>query len=309
MSTALGIPESRVAIAVHGKSFAFASLLLPRRGADDAAVVYAFCRRADDAVDLVPPRAQGAAVAALQVELDSIYAGDAQPDPVLAAFQRVVRERGIPRQYPAELLAGMGMDADGVPYESLEALLGYCFRVAGTVGLMMSHVFSVSTDRALAHAAHLGMAMQLTNVARDVREDWERGRLYLPDELLARHGAPGLRERLGGPFPADAGDAVARATCELLRRAEPYYRSGDRGVPLLPTRPALAVQTARLVYSDIGRIVLRRGGDPCAPRAVVPLSRKVMLGGVACVRALAARRPFKPVELSHAVGFRDVVSV
>ncbi len=105
----------------------------------------------------------------------SCTAGRSQADTTLDAFQQVVFERKIPIEYPSELLAGMAMDAEGVHYETLSDLLRYCYRVAGTVGLMMCHVLGVKDDRALIHAAHLGMAMQLTNVCRDVIEDWERG--------------------------------------------------------------------------------------------------------------------------------------
>src|SRR5690606_24146896 len=103
-------------------------------------------------------------------------------------FAAIMRERGIPRRYPAELLAGLAMDAAGHRYEDAADLRLYCFRVAGVVGLMMSHVMGLADERALADAARLGIAMQLTNICRDVREDWARGRLYLPRALLERAG-------------------------------------------------------------------------------------------------------------------------
>jgi phytoene synthase len=140
---------------------------------------------------------------------------------------------------------------------------------------MMCHVMGVRRGEALVHAAHLGIAMQLTNVARDVRDDWERGRLYLPDEILARHGAGGLARKLGGPFPTAHRAAVAAATADLLVAADEYYRSGDRGMSALSLRSALAVRTARRVYSRIGDVIRARRCDPLAERAVVSKAAKL----------------------------------
>jgi phytoene synthase len=305
----VAVAESRAIIAHHSKSFALASRLLPAEGRDDASIVYAWCRRADDAVDLVPAADQPHAVARLYDELCGIYDGEAKADPMLARFQAIVRARRIPRAYPAELLAGMDMDAVGTVYGSYATLLSYCFRVAGTVGLMMSHVMGVRQKAALRHAAHLGMAMQLTNICRDVAEDWQRGRLYLPDDLLRAAGAVHLRRRLGEPqLPDDARAPVARVTRELLQRAEEFYRSGDVGLPYLSWRSAVAVGTARLVYADIGRVILAQGADPLAPRAVVSKARKWMLALRALV-STRAPRSFAPARLEGELGFCDVVPV
>jgi phytoene synthase len=202
----------------------------------------------------------------------------------------------------------MEMDAACTVYGSYATLLSYCYRVAGTVGLMMSHVMGVRQAGALRHAAHLGMGMQLTNICRDVGEDWERGRLYLPSDLLAAAGAPSLRSFLGQPLPVSARGAIAAVTKELLRRAEALYRSGDEGIPYLSWRSAIAVRTARLVYADIGRVILAQRADPFAPRAVVGKGRKLALA----VRAfLRTRVPlsFEPARLERSVGFCDVVPV
>jgi phytoene synthase len=300
----------RASIATNSKSFALASRLLPGSLKDEAAVVYAFCRRADDAIDLVPASQQSAALSRLRRELDSVYAGEAQPDLVLAAFQQVVRERNLPAEYPEELLAGMEMDATGARYADYDTLLLYCYRVAGTVGLMMSHVFGVRDASALRHAAHLGMAMQLTNVCRDVLEDWERDRLYLPADLLEAAGATDLAGSLGAPFPQTARAPVSRVMAELLSRADSLYESGDRGIPMLSLRTAIGVGTARLVYSDIGRVLLARGADPLAPRAVVSTARKLSLAVRAVGRALhVASGRFEPARLAEVLSYHDVVPV
>lgn len=282
----------RQTIAAHSRSFALASRVLPPWCRDRAAVVYTWCRRADDAVDLAPAAAQPEALARLRAELDDVYAGRAQPDIAMAAFQAVVTECRLPRGYPEELLAGMEMDVQGQRYEHMNTLLRYCYRVAGTVGLMMSHVMGVAHDRALRNAAHMGMAMQLTNICRDVLEDWEMGRLYVPAELLAACGAGDLGAHLGGPFPRHAREPMGRAVARLLAAADGYYRSGDRGLRALPWRCALGVRAARLVYAAIGARIARRGHDVCAGRAVVPGWRKLALvarAGLGAVAELPAR--------------------
>jgi phytoene synthase len=292
----------RACIERHGKSFALASRLLPPRAAERAAIVYAWCRRADDAIDEGGAEAAEHALLRLRDELGQLYAGAELRDPVLRAFAGVLRETGIPRAYPASLLDGMAMDVGGHEYVELEDLLVYGYRVASTVGLMMCHVMGVSHPRALRHAAHLGLGMQLTNVCRDVREDWQRGRLYLPDALLERHGAGGLGHDRGRPFPEKAVGPCRRVLAELLGIADGYYRSGDAGLAHLSWRCALGVDAARRIYSAIGDEIARRGHDVRAPRAVVPAARKLWLcaraAGSALARGLLHPAPrFEPVPL------------
>ncbi len=277
-------------IRYHSKSFSLASRLLPEAVRRRAVVVYAWCRRADDAVDLAPAGRQPAALQRLRRELDDVYGGRPLDDPVLSSFQQVVRECGIHRQYADELLAGMEMDVVGTRYETMDTFLLYCFRVAGTVGLMMCHVMGLSDEGAVRHAAHLGMAMQMTNICRDVLEDWQRQRLYIPEELLAAQGCSRLADRLGGDFPEEAREPVARATAALLDEADRYYASGDRGLHALSRRCEVSIRTARKVYSAIGARVRGAGCDPLAGRAFVPLGQKLVLVAGALGRSLSGRR-------------------
>ncbi len=240
-------------LARKSKSFALAARLLPRRIANDAAVVYAFCRRADDAID--EGSGTPATLRRLRDEVLSIFSGAPQSDTQLAAFQEVAQRCGIPRAYVDELLDGMEMDVGFTDYASVVELLVYCHRVAGTVGLMMCHVMGVTDPRALRRAAHLGIAMQLTNICRDVAEDAANGRVYLP-------------RLLGTPR-----DAVR----VLLREADRYYASADVGIRMLPWRCALAVRTARHVYAAIGKRIAARGYAVDAGRAFVPLALKLVL--------------------------------
>ena len=274
----------------HSKSFALASRVLPPHARLHAVALYAWCRRADDAVDLVEPAHQDEALAVLSEELRLVYEGAAQEEPILALFQETVRERRIPQRYAQDLLHGMAMDVHGQRYDSMEDLLTYCYHVAGCVGLMMCPAMGVRGDWALVNATHLGMAMQITNICRDVLEDWERERLYIPDELLARCGAPGLAERLGSPFPREAARAVSRAIDRLLDEADLYYASGDAGLPALSWRCSMSIRTARSVYSAIGGRLRKVGCDPLAGRQYVPLGSKLALMVLAMARS--ASGPF-----------------
>lgn len=304
-----GIATCRQSIARNSKSFALASRLLPGHTADHAAIVYAWCRRADDAVDAVPAAAAPAAVRRLRQELADVYRGAATGVPELDAFAAVVRAHAIPREYPDELLAGMQMDCEHARYASFDELLLYCHRVAGVVGLMMCHVLGVDDLAARRQAAHLGIAMQLTNICRDVLEDWQLGRLYLPGELLAACGAPDLGAQLGRPFPVAHTQAVAAAVARTLALADGFYRSGNRGLAALPWRCAVAVGAASRVYRAIGRRVRRQQCDVTRGRAIVSQRGKLVQVALAAVQVLATaparavrRRP--PVALASAAPVR-----
>jgi phytoene synthase len=268
-SHALGALEARSVIAKHSKSFSLSSLLLGRAKRFDAEVLYAYCRRADDAIDLVAPAQQAAAWVGLHRELDLVYRCGSLIEPTAAAFQRLVFARDIPRAYPEALLEGLALDANGKRYTSLDELLHYCWCVAGSVGAMMCHVLGASRQRAVAHGVHLGMAMQLTNICRDIAEDWQRGRLYVPSELL-----PGVELRGAFP-PLLARRPLRNAVGQLLSEADALYRSADAGLRYLPLRARFAVAAARRLYSGIGEQLRARGCDALQGRVVVSASEKV----------------------------------
>lgn len=267
----------------HGsKSFAAASRLLPRRVREPATVLYAFCRVADDAIDGAPsPTAQADALGDLFARLDEVYAGRPRETPVDRALATVVTARQIPKPLLSALLEGMAWDAQGRRYESLEDLHAYAARVAGTVGAMMSVLMGVRAAHVVARACDLGVAMQLTNVARDVGEDAARGRLYLPRAWMREEGIDPDRW-LAAPTHDPA---LARVVARLLGAAAGLYGRADAGVAELPADCRAAIRAARLVYSDIGRSIARAGFDSVSRRAFVPGARKAWL----LLRALAAR--------------------
>ena len=268
---------NREVIRRHSKSFALAARLLPPVERRRAESLYAWCRAADDAVDHAPTAAAAAdTLDRLRDELDAVYGGG----PVggaAASLRAVVAECGLPRAYPLAMLDGFAMDAAGTRYRTADELLVYCHRVAGVVGLMMCHAFGVTDPEALARADALGRSMQLVNVARDVAEDWARGRLYLPAEWLPVPPTP--------DEPLDDG-AFAPAVRRALELAGDLHRSGVAGLKYLPPRCRFAVRVAALVYAEIGREVARRGCRVSAGRAVVPRWRKAWL----VLKAAAPRR-------------------
>lgn len=256
------------------KTFHLASRLLPARVRKPTLVLYAFCRGADDGVDdASDDDAARAAVDALRARIDRVYADRGLDTPLERAFSSVVRRFEIPRRAPDMLAEGMEWDVVGRRYETLDDLVAYAERVAGTVGVMMTHVMERPAEDVLARARDLGVAMQLTNVARDVGEDAAMGRIYLPIAWARECGVDPdafLRE-------PRADEGVRAMTLRLLDQADAIYARADEGIEHLPRDCQRAIRASRLVYSDIGNVVRRRGGDSVSRRAVVPLWRKLWL--------------------------------
>lgn len=261
------VAACRALLRQNSRTFHAASLLLPARVRAPASVLYGFCRVADDLVDLHGGRA--GAIDALRRRLDAAYAGH-ERERALAA---VVAQHRIPRLLPEMLLEGLAWDAEGRRYPTLESLLAYAARVAGTVGAMMALLMGARSPAALARACDLGVAMQLSNIARDVGEDARAGRLYLPRETMA---AAGLDAEAWLARPQFS-PALGRVVHELLAVADRLYARAGAGIALLPADCRPGIQAARLLYAAIGHEVLRRGGDSVATRAVVRGRRRAGL--------------------------------
>ena len=253
------------------KSFFAASLMLPARVRAPASALYAYCRLADDAIDLGSD--PFAAMTTLRGKLDTIYAGRPGPAVEDRALCQVVHRFAIPRVLLDALLEGFLWDAQGRRYETLADVQDYGARVAGAVGAMMALVMGAQGAQVLARACELGVAMQLTNIARDVGEDARNGRLYLPREWLREAGVDAdawLRAPVFNP-------AIAQVTQRLLDAAEVLYLRAEQGIAALPRDCRPAIHAARLVYAEIGEQLLRSGLDSINQRTVVRPSRKLAL--------------------------------
>lgn len=274
------VRQAELAIAQGSGSFAAASRLFDRETRRSVVMLYAWCRHCDDVVDGQRlgwgQTAQEPAAALRRVEELVAQTGlalrggaDTLPAP-FRALAEVARRHRIPHRYAFEHLSGFGMDALGRRYDGFGDTLDYCYRVAGVVGVMMAMVMGRRDDATLDRAAHLGLAFQLTNIARDVLDDHAAGRLYLPADWLAEEGVP----------PAGVGDvrhraAVARVAHRLVDAAEPYYRSAAEGVARLPLRSAWAVAAARGMYREIGWELKSRGMAAWEQRVATPRHRKL----------------------------------
>jgi phytoene synthase len=252
------------------RSFFAASLLLPRKVRDPASVLYAFCRLADDAVDV---DARPDALSQLRQRLDRAYRGNPRSAPVDHAFAEVVAHHAIPRRLPEALLEGLEWDMSGRHYDTLADLQHYAARVAGSVGAMMAILMDRRQPDVIARACDLGVAMQLTNIARDVGEDARNGRLYLPRDWLSESGIDADAWLARPAFSAALGGVVRR----LLGAADELYDRAGAGIDQLPAACRPGIRVAHALYREIGREVERQQGDSVARRAVVAKGRKMRL--------------------------------
>lgn len=272
--------RARLATARGSKSFYFATRFFPREVAEAAWRVYWFCRTTDDMVD---EAAEPPDLGLWRRRLEAALEGVATGDEVLDGFAATARRFGIPPRYAFELIDGVEMDLLPRRYENFDELRLYCYRVASTVGLMMMHVIGFTGDPRR-QAIDLGIAMQLTNILRDIGEDLRRGRLYLPlDEL-----------RQFGLSPADlaAGrrDGRFRRLMEFqIARARRFYESGRAGLAFLHPRGRFAVDLASRIYAGILGRIEASGYDVFTRRAVVPRREKYWIAAQAvCSNALSA---------------------
>lgn len=277
-------------IQTGSRSFHAASRLLPAAMREAAYALYAFCRIADDLVDGEGGGAD--ALHALHARLASVYRGVPQDDPVDRALCDAVRAFAIPRTLFEALLEGMAWDVEGRRYETLSDVTAYAARVAGTVGAMMAALFGARSYAMVARACDLGVAMQLTNIARDVGEDARNSRLYLPRAWLRQEGIDPegfLQDPRFSP-------ALGRVTARLLDAAEALYARADAGIARLPWQVRPAIFAARHLYAAIGhRLAARHGLNSVSARAVVPGGVKLRLVGRALARSvLIAPEPTGP---------------
>ena len=288
-------------VAAHGhasikkgsKSFALASRVFPPALRDDASMLYAWCRYCDDVIDGQEmghgqiedyKTGQGERLEDLRAQTRAALAGTPMDNPIFEGVARVFKTHDIPHIHAEELLKGFEMDAQDRVYKTVDDILDYSYHVAGVVGVMMAYLMGVRDAPTLDRASDLGLAFQLTNIARDVIDDAEADRVFVPQDLLEKHGAP-----IDAASLTDKAHwaAVHKAACEQLDIAEAYYASARVGIKELPFRCAWAISAALKVYREIGETLRARGPNAWEQRVSASSGRKMWLAVTAVGPAMA----------------------
>lgn len=290
------IEKSHQSIKAGSKSFAAASRLFDRAIRDDCALLYAFCRHCDDVIDgqemgyasgeLIVGEQEVRLAALHRKTEDALLKGQANED-TFRALGMVAARHAIPLEYPLALLRGFAMDVQAREYETLDDVLDYAYHVAGVVGVMMAHIMGVRDEATLDRASDLGIAFQLTNIARDIRADAQIGRIYLPRCWLEEAGISATDVLSGG---ADR-DRLFAVALRLLDAAEPYYRSAAIGERALPPRCAWTIGAARRIYQGIGKEIRRIGPAALDNRVSTSHAEKLtaIIGSAVRLRWTAAK--------------------
>jgi phytoene synthase len=262
-------------IYLGSKSFRLASLLFDRETRERAWLLYCWCRHCDDVCDGQTLGFDSGEAAASVDELaaltDRVLAGDRVGLLPFDALAQVLSECPIPYSLVVDHLEGFALDAEGWRPRNEDDLVRYCYHVAGTVGRMMAIVMGVPAEdeETLRRACDLGIAFQLSNIARDVRDDHEAGRCYLPSQWMESHGVDPAN-----PLRPDRRDRLVSLVRRLCDLSEAYESSARQGISALPFRSRWAVHAAATIYGGIGRSVAERGGKAWDQRVVVPRRQK-----------------------------------
>jgi phytoene synthase len=260
-------------------SFYYAFMLLPAERRRALHAVYAFCRLIDDIADDAATRDPAVLLARWREELDRVFDG-APTYPVSRALADSVRHFAIPRRYFGELIDGAEMDLARVRYQTFEDLRLYCYRVASTVGLICIEIFGYRNPGTRIYAENLGIALQLTNIMRDVSEDASRGRIYIPLEDLAHFGVS----------PEEIFDGVHSDRFERLmefeaNRANSFYAAAERALPAEDRSTLLTAEAMRLIYGALLKRIVRSNYHVLGRRHSLSAPRKLLLVGRAWATA------------------------
>lgn len=273
----------RAMIREGSKTFYTSSKLFPRRIRDASRALYAFCRVADDAVDETDDIQS--ALRDLKSRLDAIEQHEPHPHAADRVYADLAFRYAIPRTLPDALIDGFVWDASGQRCRTESDLVAYAVRVAGAVGAMMAIIMEARSPEAIARATDLGIAMQLTNIARDVGDDARINRLYLPETWMREEGLD-PDDFVKAPKPSEKLTSVIK---RLLALADTFYNRALPGIALLPFRCRPAIHAARLLYREIGYQVVRNRYDSVTRRAVVSKARKLALLGEAILLSAAPK--------------------
>jgi len=268
---------------IHAKSFYFAAKFLPKPKRRAVYPIYAFCRHVDDEIDEIGDGGENEAIRAVEKwkhKLEQVYACEKQSaegsdnnqdqNSVFTAWSDLLKTYKIPQNLPLELMQGVLMDTHIKRYKTFDELYIYCYRVASTVGLMSSEILGYSDKSALHYAEAMGIAMQLTNILRDVKEDAAMGRIYLPQEDLKRFNVSEKQI-----FAGEMNENFVEMMKFQITRARDFYRKGEKGIALLEKDSRFTVLLAARIYSRILDEIERQNYNVFSCRASTTFSQKI----------------------------------
>lgn len=257
----------------YAKTFYFASRFLPEEKRKAAYAVYAICRLSDDAVDTADGSYLTNNINQIKEDIEAVYSNGALRNNVLVALQETVNKYNIPKYYFDQLLEGMAMDLAKKRYENFDELHLYCYRVAGVVGLIMLKIFGSKDPSAQQHAIDLGIAMQLTNILRDIKEDYQRGRIYLPQDEMDHFG---ISEKHISKAAVD--DRLISFLKFQIQRARNYYDGANQGINKITSSASRFVTCAmKDMYAAILSAIEKNGFDVFSQRAHVNNKGKTLI--------------------------------
>jgi phytoene synthase len=303
VTSGLQTQKFRETLRKGSKSFSFATHLFSRETRESVYYLYSWCRHCDDVTDGsilgFHQNPIGLEVNRVEHLKEMTHLGVREENPSIdttfLAFGQVARKHQIPLVYADDLLIGMKRDAEAQKISNHADLLTYCYQVAGTVGLMMCHIMGLKDPRALKYAVDLGIALQMTNIARDIGDDYRVHKIYLPEDWLQEENIPATK--LLEPEHALRLNFLVH---RLLKEADHYYELGLRGLVDLPWRPALAVAVASSIYRAIGIEVLKLGPEARTQRVTLSLFQKfkALSWGISLLLKTIPDRIFFPRPIS-----------
>lgn len=257
----------------YAKTFYFASPFLSKERRRAAYAVYAVCRIADDYVDANLPDTASKKLIKIEQGIDSAYTDGELQDPLLLVFRNSIKTYAIPRQYFKDIIAGMRLDLNKNRYADFGELHDYCYKVAGVVGLTMLQIFDTRAQEAKGYAVDLGVALQLTNIIRDIKEDYARGRIYLPQEDLQRFGI--TQEDIGQEKLSENFKALLNFQ---IQRARQYYSRSLAGLKFIKDKSSrLLIMAIQQMYAAILEVIEKSDYDVFTRRAQVSNLKKIAI--------------------------------
>ncbi len=257
----------------YAKTFYFASRLLRAEKRKAAYSIYAICRISDESVDSLVSEQRTNNLERIQKSISRAYSNELLKDPLLLAFRKTLNQYQIPKKYFDELIQGMYMDLNKSRYANFEELYLYCYRVAGVVGLIMLEIFEYEDENAKIFATDLGIAMQLTNILRDIKEDLSRNRIYLPQGELAEYSVSEKslkNQELSANF---------KSLMQFqINRAQNYYLNAQSGIKLIKNKNSrLVITCMRQMYAGILDDIKNSSYDIFSRRAHLSTWKKLVI--------------------------------